>query len=166
MKTQINMKIIITTFLFISNISFCFAQNPNFFVENDLVHWRYVFEDTASIEGLKRKPKLEFLSDTNGILKKSSVNDPRIKHEMTAEFTIEQREGRYRVTVNNIRFYNTTQIQIDMFSSTLSDYPIETSLLRKNKTIKEKIWGIDLTEILNEYFLELFTIKITVEEDW
>ena len=62
-------KLIFITFLLINNISF--AQNKNFSVEDGLIIWRYIYEDSTSISKLKSNPRLEFKTDSTGIIKKN-----------------------------------------------------------------------------------------------
>jgi len=155
--------------LLLSMILFGFyakSQNQNLYVENDLVHWRYVYENGFGINDLMEKPKLEFFNENKGIIKKNSMNHKKVNDEITADFFVEEKDGRYRVTVNNIRFFSTTQIQIGGISSSITDYPVETSLLKKDNTIKPKVWGIDFSEILHNYFFELFNAKESKNDDW
>lgn len=142
------------------------AQNKNFTVDNSLINWKYIYEDSTNLSELKKNYKLEFTSKNQGIIKKGSINNPKIKDELTAEFFIDEKPGKYRVTVTNIRFFNTMQLQLSMVSTNITDYPIETSWLKKDGTIRDKYFGISLTEILNTYFTDLFTIKPFEKKDW
>lgn len=146
-----------------------FSQNKNFTIENDLLTWKYVFSETYDSSLLKNKPRLEFITDSTGTIKKGLASDRNVKDEYTANFRIETRENRYRVIVNNLRFYNTTQIEFDMFSSSVHDYPMEKFWIRNNGAIRAKYWGVSLTDILNNDFIKLFTLQTKVEkeqDDW
>jgi hypothetical protein len=71
-----------------------FSQNENFSIENDLLTWKYVFNETYDSRLLKDKPRLEFISDSTGTIKKGLASDRNVKDEYTANFRIETRENR------------------------------------------------------------------------
>lgn len=159
------MKMIITIILLIS--SSVFAQNKNFTIENGLVNWRNVYEDSTNILDLKDNPRLQFTTDSTGIIKRTNFNDKKLKN-FTAEFKIESKKGKYRVSVYNVIFYvepvglNSGGISMQ----TISQYTIEQSLIKKDKTIRESSFGYNLTETLNPHFVDLFIIKEKEKEDW
>lgn len=151
--------------LFIS--SSVFAQNNNFSIENGLIYWRYIYQDSTSISELKNNPKLEFKTDSTGTIKRTNFNDKKLK-ELIAEFKIESKQDKYRVSIYNIRFYVEP---ISLYSGGLSmqsvsEYSIEQSLIKKNGTIRESYLGYNLTETLNPHLEILFTIKKTKKNDW
>jgi hypothetical protein len=159
------MKNILFLLLFITNISF--SQNKNFTIEDKLIIWKLVYEDSTNISELKNNPRLQFITDSTGFIKKTNFNDKKVK-QLTAEFKVESKKGKYRVSVCNVKFF-TEPIGINsgMFSTqTISEYTIEESLIKKNGTIRESYLGHNLTEALNPHFTELFTNKKIFKSDW
>jgi hypothetical protein len=151
--------------LFIS--SSVFAQNKNFSIENGLIYWKYIYQDSTSISEFKNNPKLEFKTDSTGTIKRTNFNDKKLK-ELTAEFKIESKQDKYRVSIYNIRFYVEP---ISLYSGgismqSLSEYSIEQSLIKKNGTIRESSLGYNLTETLNPHLEILFTIQKTKKNNW
>jgi hypothetical protein len=156
--------LLVIAFVFIT--SGLFAQNENFNLEKDAIIWRYVFNDTNSIKLLKDKSKLEFKTDSTGIIKKSLLNHKKTTDEFTAEFKIESKKDRYRVTVTNIRFFSSRQINFEGIMTSMTDYPLEMHWIKNNKII-EKLGGVNITELFNDFFVDLFTIpKQKTDEDW
>src|SRR5690606_36696634 len=78
-------------------------------------------------------------SEFNGLIKKSKPVplSKRVLYEVTGSFRIEQKEGRYKVEVLNIRIINSTNLTVDtgMFALTDSaaDYPIEDFGITKKR---------------------------------
>jgi hypothetical protein len=144
-----------------------FSQNKNFSIENGLIYWKYIYEDSTSISELKNNPKLEFKTDSTGTIKRTNFNDTKLK-ELTAEFKIESKQDKYRVSIYNIRFYVEP---ISLYSGgvsmqSISEYSIEQSLIKKNRTIRESYLGYNLTETLNPHLKILFTIQKAKNNDW
>jgi hypothetical protein len=151
--------------LLIANISF--AQNKNFIIENGLINWKYIYEDTTNVSELKLNPRLEFKTDSTGVIKRTNFNDKKLK-ELIGEFKIESKENKYRVSVFNVRFF-VEPIGIyggGISMQTISEYTIEQSLIKKNGTIRESSFGYNLTETLNPHLVDLFTIKKKENADW
>jgi hypothetical protein len=146
---------------------FTYCQNKNFSVENNLIIWRLVYQDSTKISELKKNPRLEFRSDSTGYIKKTNFNDDNLR-EMVGEFLIESKEGKYRVSVFNIKFFvepiGLSSGGISMQS--ISEYTIEKSLLKKNGTIRETSLGYNLTATLNPHLTELFLINKNASTDW
>jgi hypothetical protein len=87
---------------------------------------------------------------------------------LTAEFKVESKKGKYRVSICNVKFF-TEPIAINsgMFrTQTISEYTIEESLIKKNGTIRESHLGDNWTEALNPHFTELFTIMQIIKSEW
>lgn len=151
--------------IFITNISF--SQNKNFSIEDKLIVWNLVYEDSTTISELKNNPKLEFKTDSTGYIKKTNFEDKKL-NQMSGEFKIESKKGKYRVSAFNIIFYVNP---IGLYSGgismqTISEFTIEKSLIKKNGTIRESSLGYNLTETLNPHLVELFTIKKKVKSEW
>lgn len=147
--------------------SFIFGQNKNFTVEDKLIFWKLVYEDSSSISNLKANPRLEFVTDSTGRIKKTNFEDKKL-NQLTAEFKIESKRGKYRVSVFNFKFFVEP---IGLYSGgismqTISEFTIEKSLMKKNGQIKEASFGYNLTERLNPHLVELFTIKKVSKSDW
>lgn len=158
-------KIILFAVLFFSTIGF--SQNKNFIIEDKLIIWKLVYEDSTSISELKSNPRLEFITDSTGYIKKTNFNDKKVK-QLIAEFKIESKKGKYRVSIFNVKFFvEPIGINSGMFSTqTISEHTIEESLIKKNGTIRESYLGYNLTETLNPHFVELFTIKKLIKSEW
>lgn len=143
------------------------SQNKNFAVENNLITWKLVYEDSTSVSELRNNPRLEFVTDSTGYIKKTNFEDKKL-NQMTGEFKLETKKGKYRASVFNIKFFVEP---MGLYSGgismqTISEFTIEKSLLKKNGTIKESSFGYNLTETLNPHLVELFTIKRKVKSEW
>lgn len=115
-----------------------YSQNKNFSIENNLIVWKFVYQDSTSISQLKNNHHLEFENDSTGYIKKTNFNDKNLR-EMVGEFKIESKKGRYRVSVYNIKFF-VDPIGIssgDISMQSISEYTIEKSLLKKDGTIRK-----------------------------
>lgn len=158
-------KLIFITFLLITNISF--AQNKNFSVEDGLIIWRYIYEDSTSISKLKSNPQLEFKTDSTGIIKKTNFGD-KMLHPIVAEFKIEVKKNKYRVPVFNTRFNEEPRIinKDGLLIQANNEYTIEQALLKRNKTLKKPSLFNNSTETLNPHLIQLFTIKNHAKNDW
>jgi hypothetical protein len=159
------MKNILLFLIFITNISF--SQNKNFTIEDKLIIWKLVYEDSTNVSELKNNPRLEFITDSTGYIKKTNFNDKKVR-QLIAEFKVESKKGRYRVSIYNVKFFvEPIGINSGMFSTqTISEYTIEEALIKKNGTIRESYLGYNLTETLNPHFTELFTIKKIIKSEW
>ena len=62
-------KIILFAVLFFSAMGF--TQNKNFIIEDKLIIWKLVYEDSTNISELKNNPRLEFSTDSTGFIKKN-----------------------------------------------------------------------------------------------
>lgn len=156
--------------LLIAILLFCtigFAQNKNFIIEDKLIIWKLVYEDSTNISELKNNPRLEFSTDSTGYIKKTNFEDKKL-NQLTGEFHVESKKGKYRVSVFNIKFFVEP---VGLYSGgismqTISEFTIEKSLIKKNGTIRESSLGYNLTETLNPHLVELFTIIKKKDSDW
>jgi hypothetical protein len=158
-------KALIAILLLIVNTSF--AQNKNFIIVDGLINWSSIYEDSTNISKLKNNPRLEFKTDSTGIIKRTNFNDKKLR-ELIGEFRIETKKSKYRVTVMNFRFFAEP---IGLYGGgvsmqTISEYSIEQSLIKKNGAIRETAFGYNLTETLNPHLVELFTIKLQPISEW
>lgn len=143
------------------------SQNKNFILEDGLVYWKYVYENSKDISALRNNPLLTFKTDSTGVIKKTNFNDKKVK-KMVGDFKIDRKQGRYRISVFNVRFFvdPITLGMGSMSSQTISEYTIEESLIKKNGTIRKSSLGYNLTETLNPHFVDLFTIKKVKKDEW
>lgn len=143
-----------------------YGQNPNFKIEDNLIKWQYVYNDSLNIHILKSNVNLEFITDFSGKLKRNNFNDEKL-NDQTFEFIIEKKENKYRVTIFNIHFIPT---QMAFSISGVTSMPrdiirIEETLLKNNK-IKKTFWGVNLTEILHPHYFDLFIMKKQKDNQW
>lgn len=151
--------------LFITNISI--AQNKNFNLEDGLILWKLVYNDSTDVSQLKNNLLLEFETDSTGLIKRTNFNDKKVK-DLEGEFKIESKENKYRVSVYNVRFFVEPMNLYGggMSMQTISEYTIEESLIKKDGSIRKSSLGYNLTETLNPHFVDLFTIKERKTSDW
>lgn len=158
-------KILLIAVLLFSALGF--TQNKNFVIEDKLIVWKLVYEDSINISKLKDNRRLEFITDSTGYIKKTNFEDKKL-NQLTGEFKIESKKGKYRVSVFNIKFFVDS---VGLYSGgisiqTISEFTIEKSLMKNNGTIRESSLGYNLTEKLNPHFAELFTIKKLIKSEW
>lgn len=160
------MKRAILFLLFLTPL-FGMSQNKNFILENGLVYWKYVYESSKEISTLKNNPLLSFKTDSTGVIKKTNFNNKKVK-KLVGEFKIDRKQGRYRVSVFNVRFFvePITLGMGSMATQTISEHTIEESLVKKNGTIRKSFMGYNLTETLNPHLVDLFRIKEIKNDDW
>ena len=153
--------LLVIVVLFLSGMGF--SQNKNFVVEDRLMVWKLVYEDTKPISALENNLRLEFITDSTGYIKRTNFENRRLS-QFTAEFKIESKKGKYRASVYNIIFFEDL-IPTKATFQAIPEYTIESQFMKNDGTIRKSVWGLNLTEILNTYFTELFTIK-TNNSDW
>ena len=146
---------------------FGLAQNKDFKIEDKLIVWQLVYEDSSSVSKLRNNPRLDFVTDSTGRIKKTNFEDRKL-NQLTGEFQVESKKGKYRVSVFNIKFFADP---VGLYSGgismqTISEFTIEKSLMKKNGTIRESSLGYNLTETLNPHLVELFTIKKILKSEW
>lgn len=146
---------------------FSYSQNKNFELEDNIIVWKFIYQDSLDVLNLKNNPRLEFKNDSTGIIKKTNFENKKL-NQLTGDFKIESKTGKYRVIVFNIKFYVEP---IGLYSGgismqTVSEFTIEKSLLKKDGTIREKYFGYNLTETLNPHLVDLFKIKKKLSSDW
>lgn len=156
-------KIILVAVLFFSSKGF--TQNKNFIVENSLINWRYVYEDSTNISKLRNNPRLEFISDSTGYIKKTNFEDKNLR-KFIAEFKIEAKKNKYRVSAYNFIF-DVEAVLLETVKGMEPTYTIESTFLKKDGTVRKTLaFGYNLTEILNPHLVELFTIKKIIKSEW
>lgn len=158
------MRIVILLLLFSLSV---YSQNKNFTIEDKLIIWKFIYEDSTSVSELKTNPRLEFRTDSTGYIKKTNFEDKKL-NQLIGEFKIDSKKEKYRVSVFNIKFF-VEPIGLDLGGismQTISEFTIEKSLIKKDGTIREKSMGYNLTEQLNSHLVDLFTIKKNPKSDW
>lgn len=158
----------ITFMLFLLTSVIVFSQNKNFIVENGLINWRSVYEDSTSVSELRNNPRLVFATDSTGYIKKTNFEDKNLR-KFVAEFKIESKKNKYRVSIYNIVFdmeditFNTGGVSMGVPKT----YTIEYTFLKSDGTIRKSLaFGYNLTEVLNPHFIKLFTIKKKEKSEW
>ena len=139
-------------------------ENDNFEIVNDMVFWRYVYDESMDIDKLKQNPKLDFETDTTGFIIRTNFNDKQLK-DLTGEFKIQSKGDRYRVSVFNVVFYTEpmTLNSGGLGMQTISEHTIEESLIKDNGQMRKSFWGYNLTAILNPHLINLFkAIKLSL----
>ena len=77
---------------------------------------------------------------------------------MTCSVTIQIKEGRYRVTAENLTFFNKYEKQPNGVA-------LEFWYIRQDKTLKPSFDKIP-APILNDALTELFNFKVTLTDEW
>lgn len=154
-----------------------FAQTNNFYVENGKIYWQRVYEQDVDIEAmLINSGKFIDISTANNIIsatlkpgkvdtKGRSVMDTPIyirDGHVTGFVRIQQKEGKYRVTVDQIIF-------IDMVDSPLGQQGEETALevyaVKRDGSIRPYFLNT-ASSIINEAFIDLFMPAADLGDDW
>jgi len=104
-------------FFFLVLFSFsvnCIAQDANFLVNNGKVMWENVFisSETNIPNIIARHARLKILSSANNVYKGKGVDvrntcpgtSAFFKDDLSFDFEIELRDGKYRVTITNMVF--------------------------------------------------------------
>ena len=155
-------KLVLVLFLLTSIM--VFSQNKNFIVDNGLINWRYIYEDSTSVSELKSNPRLDFKTDSTGVIKKTNFEDNNLR-KFVAEFKIDKKKNKYRVTVYNFIF-DMDDAMGAIIAKPIT-YTIESTFLKSDGTIRKSlVFGYNLTEVLNPHLLKLFTIKKKEKSDW
>lgn len=144
-----------------------YSQNKNFTIEDNLIYWKLVYEDSTDIKELQNKTRLEFKTDSTGYIKRTNFEDKHL-NQLTGEFKIESKKGKYRISVLNIRFFvEPTGLSSGGISmQTISEFTIEKSLIKSDGSIRKSSMGYNLTETLNPHLVDLFTIKKKTKSNW
>jgi hypothetical protein len=140
-----------------------YSQNKNFTVEDKIIIWKYIYEDSTNTKELQNNPRLEFKTDSTGYIKKTNFEDRKL-NQLTGEFKIDSKKSKYRISVFNIKFF-VEPIGMNfgnISTQTISEFTIEYSLIKKDGSFRNS----NLTEQLNPHLVELFKIKKKEKKDW
>lgn len=149
-------------------VSLCiYSQNKNFVIEDKRIVWSNVYEDSTNIKELQNNIRLEFKTDSTGYIKRTNFEDKHL-NQLTGEFKIQSKKGKYRISVFNIKFFvepiGLSSGGVSM--QTISEFTIEKSLIKSDGSIRKSSMGYNLTETLNPHLVDLFTIKKKTKSEW
>lgn len=142
------------------------SQEGYFSVKENFIVWTKIYETAPNLDAMKKNPLLEFISEEGGIIKKSRpipLTQRRLD-EITGSFTIQQKDGRYKVEVMNIREIPSITIEVGGVSTTDSDVAIEKFYLDKNSKFKEFFLN-HVSKPYDNLFSSFFDPK-KKSEDW
>lgn len=178
---------LVITLLFILAPLLCFAQNDNdynFSVHEGEIIWQRVFQDSRPFDELCDVAKASKAFENvviNGSKIEGSLTPERAdirgagysnmsatflvsNSYLAANFVLQWKEGRYRVTLMDIKFVGAGMMGISMsgmFASGIA--PGEKinldTFLRKNGKIKETFYSSDTAEILDYTFTSIFMLQ-------
>ena len=142
------------------------SQEGYFSVKENFIVWTKIYDTVPDLEAMKKNPLLEFIAEDRGIIKKSrpSPLTQRRLEEITGSFTIQQKDGRYKVEVMNIRQIPSSTIEFMGSSTTELDQPIEKFNLSKENQFKEFFLN-HMSKPYNILFSSFFDPK-KKKEDW
>lgn len=108
-------------------------QEGYFSIKENKIIWTKIYESTLDIEEMKKNPTLDFTSEKAGLIKTSKPIPvtKRKLDEITGSFIIEEKDGRYKVEVSNVRIIPSLTYSLYGVSTTMSDYPLEDAGLNK-----------------------------------
>jgi hypothetical protein len=176
-------KLIIILTVILSNVSYCQTNYKNFeVVDGDFV-WENVFETEMSIDelkyALKGEPFISDLEDVNGSYmgvsaKKTLDKDENGKNPINVQpytgfVTIKFKDGKYKVTVEDIKF---DAIQLGVVSGGISVSGSEDSkapisyCIDNNGQIKHNKRYLRLLANIDYDLMKIFTVKNEIDSDW
>lgn len=163
-----------------------FSQKENFFVENKILNWSCIYESSKSIDEVKnifnKSGKIliekESSNSFSGIIKdfvmdykgagSSFMSTPGYLNESNkynANFLVEFKEGKYKVTVNNIRLKGlelSFGVVTDNGIENIEQYALKSNLI----DLKPRFIGRE-SNIINHSFYDLFNIKnYKIDDNW
>ncbi len=177
------MKNLIILFLSLFAINTSFAQDTkNFKIVNGRLIWQKVYECKDSINqivaNLKKGGIVKENEITNnvitGIIKELDADYKGagfsrgftpiylISNRITCSIMIDFKEGKYRVTIKNMKLTNFLESPI---SKVGESEPIETYALKKKNTVFKDIFLKDAVTILNYTFNKIFEQTSKEEDD-
>lgn len=154
-----------------------YAQTYNFHTDGNKVYWQKVFESNTDIVALlTNSGKFDDIKEIDGVISCRLIPQQVELHgrsrgsmpgyltmcTITAFARIQQKEGRYRVTVNEIIFItNTTSGIINQGEHR----NIEMFALKRDGTFKPMFLEPG-AQVLNKMFTVLFTQQNTLDNNW
>lgn len=153
---------------FISFVFFANGQGQEgyFSIKDNFIVWTKIYDTIPDLEAMKKNPILEFASETSGSIKKSNPIPltKRKLDEITGSFRIDQKDGRYKVEVSNIRITPSYTISLYGISSTDSDYSLEEAGLNKKFEFNDNFLN-HLAKPYDNLFSSYFDPK-EKKDDW
>lgn len=149
-----------------------FAQEHNFKTENGTLVWEKVYntDKTNIVSELKKNVKLDFTDDTEGVGKQNKVscdisNYFLKKNYFDFNFTIEQKEGKYRIRAYNLLFENDMELTIYGVTKAPKKINIEEYALNNKKEIKTSKSNTAIMKCFSDYLDGIFK-PIDSKNDW
>lgn len=161
-------------------LTFCFAmtaQTHNFYSESYSIYWQKVYEADADIISLLTSSgKFDNINEADGIVstrlipRKIDLNGRQpgsvpmylSLSNMTAFVRIQQKEGRYRVTVDQIVFISNTTTGLSQQGEQTT---LETYALKRDGSIKPMFFN-SAAAILDEMLTSLFSQSEDLGDNW
>lgn len=142
------------------------GQEGYFSIKDNFIVWTKIYESSLDLEEMKKNPILEFTSETSGLIKKSNPIPltKRKLDEITGSFRIDEKDGRYKVEVSNIRITPSLTYSIYGVSTTMSDYPVEDAGLNKKFEFNDNFLN-HLARPYDNLFSSFFDSK-EKKDDW
>ena len=141
----------------------CYSQATNFIVSKEKLVWENVFiSNETNIPGIiARHSRLTIFSSANTIYTGKATDlkntcpgtSDFIKDDLSFNFEIELRDGKYRVTISNLVFCN--KVKDKKINTPAEKYFIEKSSLKPG-TVMQTDLGC-----LENYFIKLFSARMT-----
>lgn len=171
------MKKLVLLLLLLASVSILHAQSYNFNSEDNKAYWQMVYESDVDIVSLlTNSGKFDQINNVNGTISSRLVPQQvdlngRRRGEVpmyltlsniTAFVRIQQKEGRYRVTVDQINFIGNTTAGLSQQGEQTS---LETYALKRDGTFKPMFLN-SAAPILDEMFTALFSEQNNLDDEW
>lgn len=168
-------KLILLSLLFMTSM-IASAQSYHFYSNEGMIYWQMVYEaDVDIISMLTNSGKFDQINKAPGIVSaqltpnKVNLNGRRngsvpiyiSQSNMSGFVRIQQKDGRYRVTVDQIVFSNNNSSLGQIGEET----PLETYALKRDGSFKP-IFLSTAAEILDEALTETFRPQEDLGDDW
>lgn len=142
------------------------SQEGYFSIKNNLIVWTKIYETSPNIETMKKNVQLDFTSEKAGSIKKSSPIPltKRKLEEITGSFIIEEKQGRYKVEISNIRIIPSFTLSLGGVTTTPEDFPLEDIGLNKSMELTEFFLN-HMAKPYDNLFSSFFDPK-KENEDW
>jgi hypothetical protein len=151
-------------FLLLFSVS-CFAQVNNFIVKNNSLIWETVFisNETNIPQLLQRHPRLNVISSENNIYKGTGTEirntcpgaSAFMDNEFSFDFEIELREGKYRVTITNIKFTLSGNSKKKPAVKNAENYLVENGAVKAGEATQQDLMCFET------FFNRLFTVSMS-----
>jgi len=148
MKTKL-----LLLFLFIGSLAF--SQDHSFKLQNRSVFWQKVFEGSPD---KINHPKLKDGAGTKINIKPCPGTSAFMIGDVSFEYQIESKENRYRITIKNIVFENSFQLNFGAAFTSSESTNFETYAVRHKKNeLRDGFTHRKNYKCLEELFTRIFT---------